>query len=402
MDNTLDVTGAFTFVDGNLTSLLALKAPLYSPTFTNVPRAPTATVSTDSTQIATCAYVKSQGYATLNGPAFTNTVTAPTPDTISNNTQVATCAFVKNQYYLTTNSILSISSYLYNDLGFGAPYLILKKKMMIHPRWNGSGYSNPSGYINIISDVSANGGGGTYKNSGINITNVAPYYPMTFIAIRNTYNWQNAQVGVAFDLLGADNGYSIGINNLNNTTNTISKFSINNGKEFDGSDMMTINNYANFTYRPLVGIGNPNPQFTMDISGTCRVSNNLYCNSALNVVGNTSITGTASITGTTTSTSFTSSTVTYCNYNVNGGSAQTINAPSAGVFIYTIGNNYADTNITCSIFVITGGGTCHFSSIYTPPGWGYTFTAVDGDTFTVSASYPVSYNNYSVTYTKVG
>jgi hypothetical protein len=42
----------------NLTSDLALKAPLASPTFTGTPNAPTASSSTNTTQIATTAFVK--------------------------------------------------------------------------------------------------------------------------------------------------------------------------------------------------------------------------------------------------------------------------------------------------------------------------------------------------------
>jgi hypothetical protein len=46
----------------NLTTDLAAKAPLASPTLTGTPSAPTATVDTNTTQIATTAYVVGQGY----------------------------------------------------------------------------------------------------------------------------------------------------------------------------------------------------------------------------------------------------------------------------------------------------------------------------------------------------
>lgn len=53
-------TGAVTLVEGdisNLTSDLALKAPLASPTFTGTPAGPTAALGTNTTQLATTAFV---------------------------------------------------------------------------------------------------------------------------------------------------------------------------------------------------------------------------------------------------------------------------------------------------------------------------------------------------------
>jgi len=48
----------------NLVSDLLLKAPLVSPAFTGVPVAPTPATGTNTTQIATAAFVKAQGYLT--------------------------------------------------------------------------------------------------------------------------------------------------------------------------------------------------------------------------------------------------------------------------------------------------------------------------------------------------
>lgn len=89
---TLSVTGASTFTGavtvptptatGHATTktyvdtALALKANLASPTLTGVPLAPTAAVDTNTTQIATTAFVIGQAYAKLASPTFTGTVTA--------------------------------------------------------------------------------------------------------------------------------------------------------------------------------------------------------------------------------------------------------------------------------------------------------------------------------------
>ena len=58
----------------SIATSLSFKAPLQSPTFTDVPAAPTAAVDTNTTQIATTAFVVNQGYAKLASPTFTGTV----------------------------------------------------------------------------------------------------------------------------------------------------------------------------------------------------------------------------------------------------------------------------------------------------------------------------------------
>ena len=78
----------------NLVTDLALKAPLASPALTGVPTAPTAAVATNTTQIASTAFVKTQGYAPLASPTFTGVPAAPTAAAGTNTTQLATTAFV--------------------------------------------------------------------------------------------------------------------------------------------------------------------------------------------------------------------------------------------------------------------------------------------------------------------
>ncbi len=119
---------------GTASSILAIagsiKANLASPTFTGTPAAPTAAVNTNTTQIATTAFVLAQGNATgatitMNGtqaagtsnlyaradhvhasdtakaalasPTFTGTPAAPTAAADTNTTQIATTAFVIGQ-----------------------------------------------------------------------------------------------------------------------------------------------------------------------------------------------------------------------------------------------------------------------------------------------------------------
>lgn len=74
----------------------ALKAPLASPTLTGTPAAPTAAPGTNTTQLATTAFVAAAQAldAPLASPALTGTPTAPTAALATNTTQLATTAFV--------------------------------------------------------------------------------------------------------------------------------------------------------------------------------------------------------------------------------------------------------------------------------------------------------------------
>lgn len=120
-----------------INTLLPLKADLASPTFTGTPSAPTAAENSNTTQIATTAFVIGQASATVplvNGtaaigasvkyaradhvhptdttraplasPALKGTPTAPTAAVNTNTTQLATTAFVLGQAS-NTNPVMS-------------------------------------------------------------------------------------------------------------------------------------------------------------------------------------------------------------------------------------------------------------------------------------------------------
>jgi hypothetical protein len=100
----------------DINTLIGQKAPKESPALTGAPTAPTASVSTNTDQIATTKFVKSQDYATnpgvsaalgqkadtialtykanLASPEFTGEPTAPTASANTSTTQLATTAFV--------------------------------------------------------------------------------------------------------------------------------------------------------------------------------------------------------------------------------------------------------------------------------------------------------------------
>lgn len=83
----------------SLSSLDSRYVSLVSPAFTGIPTAPTATVGTNTTQLATTAFVLANSsvsgtYAPLASPAFTGIPTAPNAVGGTNTTQIATTAFV--------------------------------------------------------------------------------------------------------------------------------------------------------------------------------------------------------------------------------------------------------------------------------------------------------------------
>jgi len=73
------------------------KADIASETLTGTPAAPTAAADTNTTQIATTAFVTTADNlkANLASPTFTGTPAAPTAATSTNTTQVATTAMVQ-------------------------------------------------------------------------------------------------------------------------------------------------------------------------------------------------------------------------------------------------------------------------------------------------------------------
>lgn len=134
------IAGTGLLKDGNTLSVdTSVIAVLASPALTGTPTGPTAPAATNTSQLATTAFVKSQGYITatqapvlsvagktgmvtlavtdvsgaapLASPALTGTPTAPTAAVATNSTQVATTAFVKSQGYITAGQapVLSVA-----------------------------------------------------------------------------------------------------------------------------------------------------------------------------------------------------------------------------------------------------------------------------------------------------
>ena len=95
---------------------LNAKAPLASPTLTGTPAAPTAAQGTNTTQIATTAFVNAEiaadtaSKAPLASPTFTGVPAAPTASTGTNTTQVATTAYVQAEGFAKTSVVQNFTA----------------------------------------------------------------------------------------------------------------------------------------------------------------------------------------------------------------------------------------------------------------------------------------------------
>lgn len=96
-------------LNANIISLLALKANLNSPALTGTPTAPTAGASTNTTQVATTAFVQ----ANKVSPALTGTPTAPTPTSGDNSTKIATTQFVQSAVSEATGGVSRGRAYFF-------------------------------------------------------------------------------------------------------------------------------------------------------------------------------------------------------------------------------------------------------------------------------------------------
>ena len=93
-------------------STIGAKAPLASPTFTGTPAAPTAAANTNTTQIATTAYVQTElgDYATLAAPALTGTATGVNLTLSGNLTVNGTTTTVATTNTTVTDNFLELNS----------------------------------------------------------------------------------------------------------------------------------------------------------------------------------------------------------------------------------------------------------------------------------------------------
>ena len=146
-------------------------APLAGPAFTGVPTAPTAVALTNTTQLATTAFVQQalSTVAVLNSPAFTGVPTAPTAAMGTNTTQLATCAFVQ----------AAAASPLYSNSVKTTAYTVLLSDNVILANASGAGFTitlpaAPSSGQNVtIKKIDASANAVTIAGNGFTIDGAA-------------------------------------------------------------------------------------------------------------------------------------------------------------------------------------------------------------------------------------
>ena len=89
-------SNTITIVEADVSDLQAYSL-IASPTFTGTPAAPTASAGTNTTQLATTAFVNTS-FAPLASPTLTGTPAAPTANAGTSTTQLATTAFVATSF----------------------------------------------------------------------------------------------------------------------------------------------------------------------------------------------------------------------------------------------------------------------------------------------------------------
>ena len=162
----------------------ALKA---SPAFTGTPTAPTATLGTNTTQLATCAFVQAAAaaidltaYAPKASPTFTGTPAAPTATLGTNTTQLATCAFVQaavaaidlTAYAAKSAANVFTNTNTFRDIAFGAhdTYSIGTTGARPNKGWFGTGGIDSTGVVYSFNGFYYTGSTtGLFVNSSSNV-----------------------------------------------------------------------------------------------------------------------------------------------------------------------------------------------------------------------------------------
>jgi hypothetical protein len=189
-----DITGTLS-TQTDLQAALDLKANLASPTFSGSPSLPTGsigvtqTAGNSTTALATTAFVTTADNlkANLASPSLTGTPLSTTASIDTNTTQIATTAFVRDMLSDCTWSAPPISTTTTATSGTGASYVNIAPDTgyLIGPNVNLAGYCQKGMQMFARSN----------SNYGFNYTKEMR------IACKMAINWTNAFTGITYTLI---------------------------------------------------------------------------------------------------------------------------------------------------------------------------------------------------------
>jgi hypothetical protein len=247
-------------VNTELTNTLALKAPLESPALTGTPTATTAVLGTNSTQIATTAYVRSEISALVaSAPAALDTL---------------------NELALALGNDAAFSTTVTNSLALKAP--------SASPTFTGA-------FLVSSADSSFNGNlyvGGSIVNTGLTsaLALKAPLASPSFTGdvSMNSGLYVGTRIGVGKT---ANASYAVDVNgNINLSGNLYNNgilfSSFDNTKDISLNANLTVANDSSFN-RGLyvgtrIGVGKTaNASYAVDVNGNINLSGNIFTNGVL-------------------------------------------------------------------------------------------------------------------------
>ena len=313
-------------VNTGLSSALALKAPLESPSLTGTPIAPTAVAGTNTTQIATTAYVRSEISALVasapgtldtlnelatalgNDAAFSTTVT----NSIALKAPLASPTFTGA--FLVTSADSSFNGNLYvggaiNNTGLSSALGL--KAPLASPTFTGSVVSAGDVSLNaglrVASDVSMNSNlyvGGSIVNTGLTSaialkSNIAS---PTFTGDVSMNGGLRVASDVSFNRglhvatnigvgKSANAAYAVDVNgNINLSgnlfTNGVLFSAFDNSKDISLNANLTVASDSSFNnglyVGTRIGVGKTaNAAYAVDVNGNINLSGNLFTNGVL-------------------------------------------------------------------------------------------------------------------------
>ncbi len=167
--------------------------------------------------------------------------------------------------------------------------------------------------------------------------------------------------------------------NINFTGNIFKNGTLFNGSL--GNNQWTTSGANIYFNSGNVGIGTINPQYKLDVSGNANINGTLMT-SGIQSIFHSNV-----------------------NYNVfagAGGSTQNITVSNRGLYFFSCGANYNDTNVITTIMLTAiPGNPGRVSTIYVHPSFAVTLGNITNG-FSISAQYPTSFNAFEIRYVYLG